>query len=292
MERDFQLRVQTQVTVAEHVHGESEVTDLGRSLELHLEGLDVESGLAGLVEQGFVERGEGEGRHGHLALLGVRQEDVPPGRVVAGQVRRVSQGRLDGLLAVVLLALAVAVLAAHECVEVVLVGVDVFQIRGAGFRHVGVAGRNKSGLHDELHQTAWRDDLLAHDLEEGPGDFQCGELLGDGDGGGVLGFGEKTGADGEATAFGFRQAHELLHAVVFLGILALDRLGDLVGEVRQLQERRRPGSDGLDQVLRRSVRSQDGTDVTESERDGGECFVQGKRCGSGFVLFCTGMSIY
>lgn len=291
---DFHLSVQTQVAITEHVQDESKVTDLGRSLELHLESLHIESGLAVGVEEGLVEGGEGEGWDSHLALLGVGQEDVPPGRVVAGQVGSVSEGRLDGFdllfdLDAVdeLRGLVLGGFAAHDGVQVVFVGVNVFEVGGVNRWDVrAVARRDEAGLDDQLDETAGGDDLFAHDLEEGTGDFQDRELLGDGYGGGVLLLGHEASADSEAATLVFGDAHELLDGEVFLCVGTLNGLDNFLREVRELQERRRARRNSLDEMLGGPERTQDGSDVTECESNGCESFVQRQSDWCSFVLLC------
>lgn len=296
---DFHLGIKPQVAITEHVHDESKVTDLGRSLELHLESLDVESGLAVGVEEGLIEGSESEGRNGHLALLGVGQEDMPPGRVVAGQVGGVSEGRLDGfdllfdLDAVDELGgLVLGGFAAHDGVEVIFVGVNVFEIGGVDWRDVSaVARRDEAGLDDQLDETARSDDLFAHDLEEGTGDFENGELLGNGNGGGVLLLGHEAGTDSEAATLVFGDAHELLDGEVFLCVGAFNRLDDFLGEVGELQKRGRARRNSLNEMLGGPERTQDGSDVTECQSDCCESFIQRQSDRCSFVLFCRYISI-
>lgn len=185
--------VETHVAITEHVEDESEVANLWGSLELHLEGLDVVGRLAGLVEDRLVECGECEWGHGHLALLGVCQEDVPARGVVTGQVRGVRERGLNGLdLGLDLLAIlglggtVLGRLATHQGLKVVLIGVNVFEIGGVHRWHRCAAWWNEACLDNQLYQTAGGDDLLAHNLEEDSLGLENGELLGDSDGVGVL----------------------------------------------------------------------------------------------------------
>lgn len=71
VERDFHLRVESQVAVTDNVQNKCEVAHRRWCLELHFQGLHVKCGLAILIEYRLVESREGEWWHGHLSLLGV-----------------------------------------------------------------------------------------------------------------------------------------------------------------------------------------------------------------------------
>ena len=189
MQGDLLLHIETEVAVTEHVHHKGEGSDLRRRLELHLEGLHVECRLTSLVEDRLVKCREDERWYGHLSLSGIGQENVPAGRVVAGQIWCVSQWWLYGFEFVLSLFVTGTVLGglpAHDSVEIILIRVGVLEISRFNFRHVRVTRRNKSCLHNQLNQAARGDGLLSHNLEKCPGDFESRKLFSDGNCGVIL----------------------------------------------------------------------------------------------------------
>lgn len=87
---------------------------------MHLQSLDVESGLARLIEDGLVESGKGEWWHGNLALTCVGEEQVPSGRVVAREVRGMGE---RGLMLFLL-----GRVGSRVGFGIGLIGVDVFEV--------------------------------------------------------------------------------------------------------------------------------------------------------------------
>ena len=166
-ERDLHLRVKAHVGVADQMHHKGVFASLGRSLELSLQSLHVESGLSTLVVYWFVERRECEGRNGNLALLAIGEEYVPARGVVAGEVWCECEGWLHRLSFFCgLLALSSLLWSAQNGIQVAFIGIYVFQIKFVEWRDVAASGRDKSSLDHQRDERAGNDEFLASDFKE------------------------------------------------------------------------------------------------------------------------------
>lgn len=229
------------------------MTSLGRSGELGLEGLHVEGGLAVVAKDGLIELGEGEGGNSHLTLLGVGQENVPLGGVIAGEVRSVGERRQNRLVVnrdrLAVGTLNSLLLAAKVGLKVVFGGVNVFQVQLVDLGHIFAARGDNAALDDKGNQRGGDDESLAGNLEEGLGNAELGQLLSDINGRLVLGLSKEVVADHQVSAKLVGQIHKLLKGNVNLGVASLDLANNVLGKVRELKERRGLGRESLDEVL-------------------------------------------
>lgn len=223
------------------MHDESVIACLRGGLELQFERLHVKRRTARVFENRFGEGGDGEGRDSDAVLLDLGEEQVPAGRVVAGEVRRVCKRRLDGFFfrcrggfgSVQLFAFAVlGGFATEDSVEVSFLGINVFEVEFVDLRDVGCSGRYNSSFDDELDETASGDVFLAHDFEEDLFDFQVGNLSSYCHGIIVLLWRKHTGLVGNKfPPLVFWHLHKLLDSQMVFGIGAFDCLGYRGGHV-------------------------------------------------------------
>lgn len=269
------------------MHGESVVTGLRRSGELGLESLHVEGRLALLIKDRLVKLLEGERRHSHLALLGIAEESIPLGGLLAGVVRGENQGRQDRFFfdgnRLAVSALDGLLLAAHESLKIIFGRVDVLEIQLVDSGDILSTRGNETALDNESNQRRRNNAAFTSNFEESLVDAEERKLLANSDTGLVLFFGEKILANGEGSSLRVGQVHELLDGHVSLGA-ALDSRGDLGCEMRKLEKRRGLGRDGLNEVLVGVERTLNGANVTVGESDGGEGLVQHAGDGDNFVL--------
>src|SRR5437868_1749888 len=83
-QRDLHLGIEPNIAVTHDMHNKRVVTGLRRRLELRLERLHRKRRrLSVRLKHGAIELRKGKWRNCHAALLGVRQEHMPPRAVVA-----------------------------------------------------------------------------------------------------------------------------------------------------------------------------------------------------------------
>lgn len=264
-QRRVDLAVHPDVAVAHQVHDEGVVPGLRRRLELQFHRLHVERRTAGLFEHRFREGGDDQGRDGDAVLLALGEEQVPAGRVVAGEVRRVCEGRLDRLFircqgcfsssSVELFGFAVLWgFPAQDGVDIAFFWVYIFEVELIDFGYVGRSWGHDAGFHDKLNKTAGGDVLLAHDLEEDLFDFEVGDLSSHCHGVVVLLRVEHPWLiGGKFPPLVFWHVHKLLDSHLMFSVGAFDGLGDGGGHVGELEEWRSVWRDGLYYVLRGPV---------------------------------------
>lgn len=235
------LGVEANVRITDDMQHKGVVTGLRRGGELSLESVHVESRVTLVVDDGLVKLGKVERRDGHLALLGVAEEGMPLGRVIAGVVGGKSQRREDGLL-VNMNRLAVRtlndlLLATAESLNVVLGGINVLEIQLINSGDVLSTRRDEAALDDEGHKRRGDDETLSSNLEESLGDTEVGNLLGNTNGGRVLLLGQEALTNSKLSSLSIGSIHELLYRHVGLGV-ALNATDNRGGDVGKLEKRR------------------------------------------------------